>query len=474
MPSVPSTKNLKKNVDAADVVNSITSTLDTGVAIPQVLKAGQRMATGGIASKEISLQTLRDVGETIVNYQPLSNAFLSALINRIGRVIITSRLYRNPWADFKKGMVEYGESVEEIFVNIMEAQDFDPARAEKDVFKIEKPDVRSAFHILNYQKLYPVTVTNDELRQAFLSFDGISNLIGKIVEALYTSAAFDEFLVMRYLIARKAIEGNMYPVNIPTLSAANSNGIVTIMKTISDDITELASDYNAAGVYNHTSKDRQYFIMTNAYANVIDVESLAYAFNLTKIELMGRIIRTKSFGFSPQEVERLNALLGERNPNYVPIDDAMNDEFKNIPAVCIDRDFLMIFDNYTNMTEQYNAKGLYWNYFYHQWKTFSTSPFANAIVFTYDTPAINSVTVTPATATASPRSLITFNVDVDVDGFANGQVKWEISGNTSSNTIIDQQGRVTVALDETGPTITVTATSWTDQTKSGTAEITIV
>lgn len=457
---------------AADVVNSITNEVADGIAVPSVVNVGQRLADGTKATAAYALDTLRAAGDVIVSYQPLANNFLSALANRIGLVLITSKLYQNPWAGFKRGILEYGETVEEIFVNIIEAQDFDPAVAENEVFKRKIPDVRSAFHTMNYQKFYKSTVSNDELRQAFLSFEGISNLVGKIVEAMYTSANFDELLVMKYLLGQKAVNGGMYPMNIAGVSPANSNAIVTTLKTISDDLTFLDSQYNEAGVFTHSAKEDQYFIMTTQFANIVDVNSLALAFNLDKVELMGRIVRVNRLGFSPQETERLNDLLGS-NPNYVPVDDAMNDLLNSIPAICVDRDFFMIFDNYTNMTEQYNAQGLYWNYLYHLWKTYSTSPFANAIVFTDATPGVTSVTVTPGTATVPAGTMAVFTADVVVTGFASKQVKWEITGNTSTNTFIDQQGRLTVARDEVGPTITITATSWYDDTKSGTATVTV-
>lgn len=133
----------------------------------------------------------------------------------------------------------------------------------------------------------------------------------------------------------------------------------------------------------------------------------------------------------------------------------------------------MVFDNYINTSDFYNGEGEFWNQWYHAWKTFSTSPFANAIVFTDETPGVTSVTVTPATATVTKGSLTLFDVDVAVTGFAYRSVKWEITGQANNNTHIDQQGRLKVALDETATTITVTATSWYDETKSGTATVTV-
>lgn len=137
----------------------------------------------------------------------MKNEFLSALFNRIGKVIITSKMYNNPWSFFKKGMLEYGETIEEIFVNIAEPHVFDQQKSESEVFKREMPDVKSAFHVLNYQTFYKQTTSDYQLKQAFLTYEGITDLIYRIIDAMTTSSNYDEFLVMKYLLARRILEG---------------------------------------------------------------------------------------------------------------------------------------------------------------------------------------------------------------------------------------------------------------------------
>ena len=142
-------------------------------------------------------ESIKGIGNIIMQYPALQNEFLSALVNRIGLVIITSRMYSNPWTMFKKGIMELGDSVEEIFVNIAKPFQYDPAVAEDTVFKRQIPDVRAAFHIRNYQKYYKATVSQDQLRTAFLSWDGITDLIARIVDSMYTGANYDEFITMK-------------------------------------------------------------------------------------------------------------------------------------------------------------------------------------------------------------------------------------------------------------------------------------
>ena len=97
------------------------------------------------------------IGEYLTSYQPARNAFLNALVNRIGLTIVTSKLYRNPWAVFKRGYLEFGDSIEEIFVNLADVHGYYPEGAEDTFAKREIPDVRAVFHRMNFQKFYKTT-----------------------------------------------------------------------------------------------------------------------------------------------------------------------------------------------------------------------------------------------------------------------------------------------------------------------------
>lgn len=415
-------------------------------------------------------QSVRNIGGIIMNYPALQNEYLNALMNRIGRVIITSKLFYNPWSGLKKGLLEFGETVEEIFVNIAKPFQFDPAVAESEVFKREIPDVRAAFHILNYQKFYKATISNDQLRQAFLSWQGITDLIAKIVDSMYTGANYDEFLTMKYMLARNILQGRMNVTEVAPVSAENAKTIVSTIKGVSNVWEFPSTNYNLSGVTTQTDKRDQIILLNAKFDAVIDVEVLAVAFNMEKAEFMGNRILVDSFG--ALDTARLD-LLFKDDPNYVPLSQAELSALDAIPAVMVDRDWFMIFDNFYNFTENYNGQGLYWNYFYHTWKTFSVSPFANNTVYVAGAPTVTSVTVTPATATVLKGQSLHLTANVVTTNFAPKSVTWTITGNTSQDTHIDIYGNLFVAEDETGTTITVTATSTFDNTKTGTSTITV-
>lgn len=413
-------------------------------------------------------ESIREIGAIIMDSPQLQNEFLSALVNRIGRVLVTSKMYDNPWSMFKKGTLEFGETIEEIFVNIAKPFQFDPNVAESNLFKREIPDVRSAFHIMNYQKYYKTTIQNDQLRQAFLSWQGITDLIAKIVDSMYTGANYDEFQTMKYMLAKHILNGRMYPVTIPAVTEANMKSIVSTIKGVSNNYEFMSNKYNVAGVQNFSKKKDQYLLINSNFDATMDVEVLASAFNMDKAQFTGKRVLVDSFG--SLDIERLNILFAD-DPTYAEISKSDLQALDAIPCVLVDKDWFMIFDNFYNFTEQYNGEGLYWNYWYHVWKTFSVSPFANNALFIPGVPSVTSVTVSPANATVKAGQTISLSAIVQTEYFAPQSVNW--SSNTEGVTV-SKGGLVTIGADVLPNTVvTITATSVYDNEKSGTSTITV-
>lgn len=413
-------------------------------------------------------ESIKEIGAVIMDNPQLQNEFLSALVNRIGRVLITSKMYENPWSMFKRGMLEFGETIEEIFVNIAKPFQFDPAVAETNLFKREIPDVRSAFHIMNYQKYYKTTIQNDQLRQAFLSWQGITDLIAKIVDAMYTGANYDEFQTMKYMLAKNVLNGRMYPVTIPAVTSDNMKSIVSTIKGVSNNFEFLSDKYNIAGVQNNSKKTEQYLLINSNFDATMDVEVLASAFNMDKAEFLGKRVLVDSFG--SLDIARLNILFAD-DPTYTEISTDELKALDAIPCILVDENWFMIFDNYYNFTEQYNGEGLYWNYWYHVWKTFSISPFVNNALFIPGVPSVTSVTVSPANATVKAGQSVSLSAVVQTEYFAPQTVNW--SSNTEGVTV-NKGGVVTVGADVSPETvITITAHSTYDNEKVGTSTITV-
>ena len=415
--------------------------------------------------------SVRSIGAVIMQYPELQNEFLHNLINLIGYQIITSKYYSNPWAALKKGYVEDTQAIEDIFVNITEGYQYDPHEDENDSpFKQKKPDVRSAFYIMNFMKVYQTTVNEDMLRAAFRSWDGVNDLISKITESIYTSANYDDFLIMKYMLAYHIYTGHIKQVTVDAITdPASVRSNVKAIKAYSNKLQYESPDYNMTGVYTFSERNDQYLITTAIFDAEADVDVLAMAFNMDKAEFLGHRIQVDGFG--DLNMPRVKALIGDYE-NFIEFTDEELAALNAIPAVLIDRDFVQVWDMKERTTDIFNPKKLYWNYFYHVWRAYAVSPFANAVVFLPSTPRVTSLTVSPAEATVLPGTEITLTAAVTASAFADTSVEWSISGNESDATTI-YNGVLTVADDETSDTITVTATATADDEVTDSATITV-
>lgn len=218
MPRVPAGANKKmKELTNVDFVNSMRS------AMP----ASYRDAVG-IAE---NMDDVKSIGGIVMSpVGGFANEFLRALINRVFETTITSKTWNNPWAMFKRGELTYGETVEEVYVNICESHSYDPNKAEKEMMKREMPDVRSAFHTLNSARFYKQSIEYALLEKAFLSEYGFYDLTERIVSVMVTSENTDEFLIMKYMVAKNILDGTMYPVQVPTVSADNTKRLLRKLK----------------------------------------------------------------------------------------------------------------------------------------------------------------------------------------------------------------------------------------------------
>lgn len=354
--------NSTLNATTLDILNVIrqNASLEYQSSVPIVTKATD----------------IPKVGEVIYGTPAFANQFLNALVNRIAIVRVQSANFNNPYSILKKGYLEFGESVEDIFVSIAKVVEYTPEKGNEREFKRTLPDVRSAFHVMNWRVMYPVTIQDEDLMQAFLSIDGVQNLITQIVDSVYTAAEYDEFLLFKYLLIKAISHGKTYPVSIG--ETGNLREAASQFRGMSNLLTFMSSSYNEAQVKTCTPKNRQVIFMDSLFNARYDVGVLASAFNMDKADFMGRLFlidRWTSFDNDRFEVIRANSDgIEVVTPQELTL-------LKNVKAVLIDENWFQIYDNNNKFTEKYVASGLYWNYFYHTWKTVSSSPFANAITF---------------------------------------------------------------------------------------------
>lgn len=397
------------------------------------------------------------VGEIIYGTPAFTNQFINALVNRIAIVRVQSATFNNPYSILKKGYIEYGETVEDIFVSIAKAVDFNVEKAAKREFQRTIQDVRSAFHVMNWRVMYPVTIQDEDLRQAFLSIEGVQNLIAKIVDAVYTAAEYDEFLLFKYLLIKAISHGKMYPTSIG--AGADLSEAAVQFRGTSNLLPFMSSEYNEAGVKTNTPKERQVIFMDAMFNAQFDVNVLASAFNMDKADFMGRLFLIDNW--TDFDNERFDVIRADSDG----IEEVTADELEllaNVKAVILDDNWFQVYDNNNKFTEKYVASGLYWNYFYHTWKTVSNSPFANAVVFVTSTANV----ALPATVTvhvdakdeSDVATVFTISADFEEAGLEPQNVNFvQTEALTTAGIAVQKYGGLIIPASKVGTDITLVA-----------------
>jgi hypothetical protein len=330
----------------ADILNAIrnVSSLDYQRRIPAATKAN-----------------VDDVVHNLLTYRPMMNEFVDALVNRIGLEIFKYNSWTNPLAKFKRGMLNFGDTIEEVIVGLLEAKVYDPDREylEKDIFGTERPDVQSSFHKVNRQNFYKISVNEVLLRRAFLTEYGLSGFVAQLMEAPNTSDNWDEFLLMTSLFETYYSHGGFFKINVPDVSnldseAPDARAMLRRMRGLAETLPFISTHYNAAGMPISAKPDELELFITPEANAALDVEALAGAFNVDRANFPSRTT------VIPNEYFRIDG----------------------VQAILTTADFFVVADTLMETRSQANPVGLHTNYFLHHHQVISASRFVPAILFT--------------------------------------------------------------------------------------------
>ena len=429
--------------------------------------------------QRVPAATQGDITSTIqalTNFRPLMNEFLDALVNRIGSVVYKGKTWTNPLAIFKRGMLQYGDTIEEIATTMLQAKRYDPNKCYDDVFKCSRPEILSNFHSINRQDYYEVTINDMLLKRAFTEEYGLQELVSRILETPYTSDNWDEYLIMRNLFAEYEKADGFYKIQVPDAMGATTRAekqdramaITEAVRSMAMKLNFMSGTYNAAHVPTRTTKDELCLFATPDFIAMLDVNVLSFAFHMDKADFDIRVIPVDDFG----------------------IDGAQ--------AILVDRDFFLCADTLIDFESIRNPKAISWNYWLHHHGIYSVSRFVNAVMFTTEAgssvqiPAITTSGCTVAIAEledgTTPEyankggelrliATVAGKVTPETAGYSVPQgVVWTISGQGKSSTatahplsmgtFVDAEGVLHVDINEKNTDIEVTATStYVDPTK---------
>ena len=424
---------LRDGVNGIDVLNALRSALPTQyqTRIPKATR-----------------DNLAEYGNALKDYPVIMNKWVNVLVNKIGLTVIKNKMWNNKLAEFQRGDLPVGSTVEEIFVDVVKAKTYteEPESGNlADVFAVNKPDVKVRFHVVNSQLVYPISISKVNILQAFNNLPAFEDFLTKVFESVYASANLDEYLQTKQLIQFYMTNDSInrfYDVEVDAVDDEESaKALATQIRSYSNKLEFMSAKYNYAGVTTHTPKEDQVLLLNTETEAYMDVNVLAYAFNMEKADpasIVSKVVTLDDFG----------------------------DNDTTTVAILVDRDWFMIYNQLYQMEEQDNALHLYFNRFLHIWKVYSTSEFANAIRFTTDE-IERPLTITPSTATIDAGDTLQLETNYPAS-FA------IITQGVDEGTTVTSGGLLTIADEEDVTSIKVTATSKGDNTNTATGTYTIV
>lgn len=296
-------------------------------------------------------ENITAVGNALQAYTVLYNEFCDALINKIGKTILETKLFKNRLARFKQGTVLNQQDVEEIFVEMAKAEGaYNPA-GPNPLGRREPPDVKAIYHRQNRQDYYCISIGDVDFKRVFRSEATLDSFISALINSVYSGANYDEWQAMKNLVATY---GGYFDYSVPAMGS-DPDSAKTFVKTVRKAVADLSfpSDkYNKAGVMTYTDPANLVLLVNKDVLAEVDVEVLSKAFNMGKTDIQVEIIPMDDFG----------SLTG----TY---------------GIMVDKDWFRVYDTLSHMEPQRNAQGLFTNYFYHVHQILSASTFKNAVRF---------------------------------------------------------------------------------------------
>ena len=315
---------------------------------------------------------IKKIGETITTYPTLKNEFINVLTNQVSKQLFFNKVWENPYKMFNRGQLPYGKSIESIFIDIVKGKDrtrqTNVNNLASDLLSRQVPNVKVEYYSENFQQQYPTTLSDEELKGAFRTQNGLSEMTARILQAPLTGAEFDQFLMIKHALANlKTAQVKIGKTAYNGLTAKEkANLITTTVKAYVKKLKFLSNNYNAQGVMTFSRPTDLYLFVPADISAFLDVEQLATAFNISKVELPTRVLDIDNF----QKVNTGND--ASSNP-YVEDTDAL--------FYLIDKDALQLYETLNESESFRNPQAKYTNIWFDRWGIIASCHFANAIKF---------------------------------------------------------------------------------------------
>ena len=375
-------------------------------------------------------------GTPILNNTPVMNEFMNRLVNRIVYTSFENKYFNNPLQILEGDRIPLGYSGQEIYVNPAKGRQYDVNDFAGLLVKYEA-DVKVQYTSVNMDLQYPVTVSRHKLKQAFVSWDSLDNFVMELSNSLYNGAYIDEFRFTKGLVSSAYASNQVQVRTISAISSeATAKSFVQTARELFLNMQLPSTEYNAwakvggygKDILTYSRPEDIVFLIRNDVRAYLDVNVLAEAFNMSKADLLGRIIPVDNFdqyddnGTKIFDGSAIIGFIGDSSWFRIKRQDMYLDEF-------------------------YNANNRTWQYYLNLTKMYNYSLFANGVVLATSAPSVDIVSM-KFTEAAGAKVTVGDDIELHIETTpfpANATITYS-SGTVANATVAAKEGNNKIAV----------------------------
>ena len=324
---------------------------------------------------------LSTYGATILGQPVIRNEFLNAFTNFFMYEVTKAHIFESEFDRLKKPASPLRYGTFESFANTIKPMQYDMTALNR-ILTLYTPDVKTAYFTRTREDIFPMSITEEKLEGAFMSYEDFNAFINDLYSTLVRSNKVVEYNAIKECINVNVVGGGFKVVKIPKITEANAKAIAKMIRSYFHKMQKPSTEYNnyinlegASGDAVETNTpEKNLLIITDADTEAeIGIDVLASLYNLqwgNTSMYENNHITVDDFGYNVYD--RKNRTVTERKKS-------------NIRFMICDEAVFNIRDNLDMRVSGYNDATLVRQNFYHIWQSINMRPWANCVVFVEET-----------------------------------------------------------------------------------------
>ena len=341
----------------------------------------------------IDTASLVALGNSVLSSQSNTEAFLNTLVQRIGKTIISYRPYTSKLTLLDVGDMEFGQimqktktqmpvAIEDDTYNLVDGESL-------DMYVVSKPEVHQKLFVKRTPLAFFKTFQTKALKEAFLSAEAMGNFVASIYGEIRNAIELAQENLGRLTMANYMANASAQQVydlvslynetttsNIPTGYKALQNEsflryALQVIKNVAFSMETMSTLYNDGTETRHTPAGLQRVASLVQFRTALETQVDYAAFHENYVKLASDIV--------------VPYWQAAKSPFDIQVTDEQEEErtLSNIVAFIHDRDALGTYRKEEEvLTTPVNARGRYYNTYYHLDNLYFNDLSENGVVFT--------------------------------------------------------------------------------------------